>query len=160
LPQKKYTAEQKAEAVELYRQFGARGAMRRLQAEGGIWENVSDSTIGIWAAKAGVTPEWGSNAAIDGKRSEIIGQTALAITRLLDDLTQPIEKKQVTKDGTVVVYELSQPEPQDKRSLATSAAILIDKLQLMTGEATQRVDQMDAEQVKDLILNLAQRQAK
>ncbi len=55
-------------------------------------------------------------------------------------------------DGTPI--ELSHPEFKDQKDILLSAAIAIDKSQLLAGHATARVETLEPEQATDRIAEL------
>lgn len=86
------------------------------------------------------------------KREAMISKLIERADHLLDRMVQPhthIEVKTVSggKDmgGSVEIVEvpLSQPVPGDQQRLMTSAAIAIDKIQLLAGEATSRNEHIE-----------------
>lgn len=78
------------------------------------------------------------------------------VHQLLDRINAPTTYKHVkvvAQGGElgqaveVVDVELDLPTAGDTKALVTSAAILVDKLQLLTGEATERTEHMTGEQI-------------
>lgn len=69
------------------------------------------------------------------------------------------------QDLRMVEVVLAEPSPADKKHLATTLAILVDKASLLSGDATQRVESssLSGDQVKDRLKHyrdeLAQRRA-
>lgn len=77
------------------------------------------------------------------------------VQQLLDRINAPTTYKYVKTVGQgegrqeveIVDVEMDLPNAADTKALVTSAAILIDKLQLLTGQATERHEQMGPEHV-------------
>lgn len=87
------------------------------------------------------------------EKDRVLSKLIATTDHLLDRIVRPhtlIEVKTVSggKDmgGSVEVVEvpLSEPLPGDQQRLMTSAAIAIDKIQLLAGEATSRNEQIAA----------------
>lgn len=83
-------------------------------------------------------------------REQMAGRLREEVHQLLDRINAPTVYKhvKVVNQGEgmgstveVVDVELPLPSAVDTKALVTSAAILIDKLQLLTGQATERVGQ-------------------
>lgn len=94
--------------------------------------------------------------------------------RLIDEVTAPHEMIDIKvlgggKDSAATVEtvrtQIPSPVPADKQRLVTSAAIVLDKLLLLSGEATSRSEQIGAdrdaltERAKQLRDELAERRA-
>lgn len=77
------------------------------------------------------------------------------VHQLLDRINSPTVYKVVKTVGMgdgmqqveVVEVDMELPNAADTKALVTSAAILVDKLQLLTGQATERHEQLTAEQL-------------
>lgn len=89
----------------------------------------------------------------DESRKQLAGRLLDEVHGLLDRINAPTTYKhvKVVNQGEgmgstveVVDVDLDLPTPTDTKALVTSAAILIDKLQLLTGEATERTAHMGA----------------
>lgn len=118
-----YTAEQREEALALYREHGAAEAARRT--------GVTAGTIRAWASRGDVATERAEHqrAHIEAARlrweerrttmAHEIGETA---SRALDHVTTSIDSGKA----------------RDAKDYATTMAILVDKAQLLSGGATSR----------------------
>lgn len=86
----------------------------------------------------------------DEDRKQLAGRTLLEIHQILDRINTPTVYKHVKTVGMgegrqeveVVDVYLDLPNAQDTKALVTSAAILVDKLQLLTGQATERSEHL------------------
>jgi hypothetical protein len=128
-----YTPEQRTQALELYRTDGPRAAAATT--------GIPLGTITSWAKNAGIRTRAIENAAACVQATSLkweerriglaheMGRVAeLAISRAVD--------------------ELDHGKARDAQAFATTAAILVDKAQLLTGAATSRhetVSNVDAE---------------
>lgn len=93
------------------------------------------------------------------------------VTRLRAELFAPVVKRQVVtlsggKEGQatadIVDVELDQPTFADQKAIMTSIAIAVDKVQILSGGATQRTETIDAspEHVTGLVDELAERRSR
>lgn len=89
-------------------------------------------------------------------RQQLAARLREEVHQLLDRINSPTTYKhvKVVSQGAeagqvveVVDVDLELPTAADTKALVTSAAILVDKLQLLTGEATERVDHTGSEPV-------------
>ncbi len=172
-----YTDEQKTEAVALYAEHGLAYAA----ADTGI----TKTSIRRWAAEADppVTPPSRADsktAAATKERLERMEERKQTLAEgLMDDIAQLrermfapcTERKIVTiagsvkEQGTWQVAEVDRDEPTfaEQKSLMTTIAIAVDKVQVLTGGATQRTEHryesgVDAE-IRDLTEALASNDA-
>lgn len=105
-------------------------------------------------------------------RKNLGGRLLDEVHALLDRINSPTtyQHVKVVSQGEgmgsvveVVPVELDLPTAQDTKALATSAAILIDKMQVVTGQATERIEQMkmgegiDLDQEYERLVSAAQR---
>jgi hypothetical protein len=76
------------------------------------------------------------------KRRQLFAANLLtAAEEALQALHQPVAVYRAAAEG-IVVGEAPQPSPRDAQALLTGAAIAIDKAQLLTGQATERLDDL------------------
>lgn len=89
-------------------------------------------------------------------RQQMAARLREEVHQLLDRINAPTTyvHVKVISDGAdagqhveQVEVELPLPTAADTKALVTSAAILVDKLQLLTGEATERHEQLGTEQL-------------
>ena len=158
----KWTAEQKAEALQLYRDHGPTVASERT--------GVPKATVASWARRAGVQtavlPPPALEAAVETaalgaeqRRLELADGLLDDVAKLRRRLFEPHNYVHVVKvkvgkvddeegEAQLVRFEqveqvqvhLEQPVPADQLRLAQSIVALIEKAQLLTGEATSRED--------------------
>lgn len=149
-----YTDEQKAEALDLYAVEGPTAVQHQL--------GIPKGTVTRWAKAAGVetVPDPKNAAAVEAARkkwAETMEQRKQDLAAgLMDDIAQlreqmfsPCrEQKIVTIAGSVKTegrwdvaqMERDQPTFQDQKALMTTIAIAVDKVQVLTGGATQRTE--------------------
>lgn len=176
MPRQPWTAEQREHALGLYAEHGAGEAARRT--------GIPVGTISSWAQRAGVaaTATARTAAAVEASKASMEARKV----RLADDLMEDIQriraqlfapcverKPVVVSDGArvgshveIVDVDLSQPSFSEQKAIMTTIAIAIDKVQILTGEATERVDHTGlpverekAETELATILELASRRA-
>lgn len=117
---------------------------------------VNPSTVRSWLRREGLTPTIDQRT----KRAAAITLTvAERKARLADDLLDDaqrlraqlfaptVERKPMNvSDGAlgshveIVDVDLSHPSFTDQRAIMTSIAIAVDKIQILTGEATERIE--------------------
>jgi|GEM_PF-3464446 len=80
------------------------------------------------------------------EKDRIVSDLVATVDGLVAQVFAPAVRKEVkvvgqgegVSDVQIVDVELPQPTAADQKAMVTSAAILIDKIQLVTGEATSR----------------------
>lgn len=149
-----YTTEQRTEALEIYATEGLAAAAKHL--------GCSKQTIVTWADKEDppVRPPAQSTAKteaarkvwqdeMDARKRDLASGLMDDIAKLRDRMFAPcVERKIVTiagsvkEQGTWQVAEVDRDEPTfgDQKSLMTTIAIAVDKVQVLTGGATQRTE--------------------
>lgn len=151
------TQTQRDEAVALAEQIGAAEAARRL--------GLNANTVRSWMARA---PQHQANAeqraqtthATQARLATAAERKAQLASDLLDDaqrlraqLFAPCTERKalVVSHGQNLGSEVDiaeihhdQPPFADQRQIMTSIAIAVDKIQILTGEATQRIEQLTA----------------
>lgn len=155
-----YDEETKARALQLYLEHGAGHAS---QATG-----VPAGTIRSWASRTGQqTPRADRTAQARRDAAETAAERRLRIAsrcyndaeQLLDELFRPAELvkvvtlsggKDAAGDVEVVRVDVDRPPPGDQRHIAVAAAILLDKAQLLSGEATARFGDAKLDLEKEL----------
>lgn len=156
----RYDQETKARALELY---VADGASAAAAATG-----VPIGTIRSWASRTKTTTDRGDMmAAARRAAAETAAERRLRIAArcyadaegLLDQLFAPAELvkvvvlsggKDTSADTEVVRVPVDRPQPGDQRHIAVAAAILLDKAQLLSGEATARFGDAKLDLEKEL----------
>lgn len=150
MPAPKWTPEQRDEALRLYTQLGAGEAARQT--------GIPQPTISSWARRAGVQSDAPAKtaAAVEQARLTMEARKAQLALDLMDDIQQIraqlfapcVERKaMVVSDGAqlgshveVIDVERDQPSFGDQKAIMTTLAIAVDKVQILTGEATERID--------------------
>lgn len=150
---REYTEEQKAKALDALKASNGdlAGTAREL--------DIPKTTLAHWAEKAnvGTYDDKKTSAAraakariVEERKAELAADLLESIIRLN---TQMFSKQTVYNFGgqnnTLRTAEVDEPSPSDKKHLATSLAILIDKLQLLTGGATQRTEETHTRDEKE-----------
>ena len=145
---RKYTEEQKREALKLYAEHGP--------AEAGRQTGIPRATISQWAKRAGVTVTRAKNVqeatkAAAEKAAQLREKLKRDCRSRAVDLVErmaEVETLFVGKDGDRVTVDRATATAC--RELAVACGVLIDKAELLDGRATSRqetrnVDQMDRE---------------
>jgi transposase-like protein len=154
MTRRRYTDEEKAEALRLVAEHGHGEAARRT--------GINPGTIGSWATRANVSsPDPVTSLAPVAKRlaTTVERKEALA-SNLLDDLERlrqrifapivvrkPMSVSLGRGSGSeieIVDVKLDQPTPQDQRALVSAIATGLGAVQLLTGEATERIEQVQS----------------
>src|SRR4051794_34782746 len=128
-----YTEKQKAEALELYKEFGCAETYRRLKTK------IPRSTLTSWAREAGIQSDGAAKTAKatemakltrEQKREQIIdGIHDVAL--MLNGQMQSMKKIELGDKLIEVALEA-----KELQALATSFGIYFDKMQLATGGST------------------------
>jgi transposase-like protein len=137
-----YTDDQRAEAVDLYLQHGLADTHHRT--------GIPRATLRLWLQKAGHDPA--DVAVHTGQKTQAANQATRerweTLRLTMADRSGDIASKLLE----IVADNLDELKPRnagDAKHLATAAAILIDKAQLLTGGATSRPEApWDPERVK------------
>lgn len=145
-----YTDDQKAHAVELYTEVGAGEAARRT--------GIPQQSISRWAKAAGATSTRNEKMraaneagalSIEAKRQKLAFDLFDDIEQLRAELFAPcVEKRAMTvsrgrhegSEVEVVEIQLDRPTFSEQKAIITSVAIAVDKVQVLTGEATERIE--------------------
>lgn len=150
-----YTDEQRAEALDLYQQLGPSEAARRA--------GVPKGTISSWVRRAGLKTSVPENLraatevgrlTLEQRRQKLASNLLGDIERLRGQLFEPAESIHWDKDGGFHRARISEPTFSDKKALATSLAILVDKVLLLTGQATSRTETVTVDAIEAEIAEL------
>lgn len=166
-----YSADQRADALALYLQHGL--------AEAARLSGVPRGTLSSWAVRAGVQTDAAAAAAYREQteaararwaevtleqREELAGRLLAEVHTLLDQVQEPTTYYRVVtlSGGTgmgataeVVPVDVPHPLARDQQARVAAVAALVDKLQLLTGQATERHDLGEL----DLMAEVRQHQA-
>lgn len=134
-------------ALELYVEFGPADAARLLASDG---HHVPPNTIKAWASRAGLATvaTQKTEAATAAKRAKFELQRAGFADRmgnLIDGLLDTAEEA------------LAAGDLQAVKIAAVSAAVYVDKAQLLSGGATTRTETASEERVQTLVDELTAR---
>jgi transposase-like protein len=149
MARRSYTDAEKANALSLYVDHGTAEAARQT--------GIAKGTIAAWASRAGVAtlaPENLQAATemklldMDARKAELAADLMGDVQRLRAQLFAPCKiRKVVTLSGgdrpataEIVDVNLDQPTFVDQRAIMTTLAIAVDKIQILTGAATERID--------------------
>lgn len=170
-----YTDQDRTDAVALYVEHGLAEAHRRT--------GVPRSTLRGWARSEGhKTSELSARASdktaaatrartltMDQRRVSLAERLMDEAELLTDQMFAPcVERRVVTlsgglhNEGSWEIVDVERPQPTfaDQKLIATTRAIDIDKVQVLTGEATERVEVRDARaRATELVDELARRRA-
>lgn len=119
-------------ALELYPEHGATGTASILQAEG---HQVMYQTITAWAKRAGIRTNKAPATPIDTSAVKKGERWAVRRARLADELGETAEVLSVVIRHHVEAQQLNQA-----RNGAGALAIIVDKCQLLSGDATRRTE--------------------
>lgn len=149
-----WTHEQRDEALRLLAEVGKAEAARRT--------GIPAGTIASWGARAGVTAPSAEaqRPALEAKAISVAERKTRLAERMLTEAeamigqlhARTVERKPlVVSDGAregshveiaEVVYD--RPPTADQKRIVEAVAILVDKIQLLTGDATARIDSTGA----------------
>lgn len=149
MARRSYTDAEKAEALELHATVGPAEAARRT--------GITKGTIESWASRAGLqAPASETTAAaveaslvsLADRKAQLAADLMGDIERLRRSLWEPCVEKRLMTVGTgdgksriqVGECERDQPTFDDQKRIMTTLAIAIDKVQILTGDATERID--------------------
>lgn len=150
MPRQPWTAEQKAHAQAAYVEHGPHEASRQT--------GIPVGTISSWAKREGwqtVATEQTAAAtaaamvALEERKARLAFDLMDDVQRLRAELFSPcVERKPVVvSDGArvgshveIVDVDLSQPSFSEQKAIMTTIAIAVDKVQILTGAATERID--------------------
>lgn len=149
-----YTDDEKTAALELYAIEGPTAVQTRM--------GISKSTVAQWAKKAGVQTARNETAAarveaarltFEQRRIDLAHGLLDDIARLRGQLFAPTVKREAfnvslghNAGQTVEIHdiELDQPTFADKKALLWSIGVAVDKVQILSGAATQRTEILGA----------------
>lgn len=156
-----YTEEQKTQALQLYVEHGPAEAERQTA--------IPRRTISSWARRTGTQPAAPGKMAeaiaasaltLEQRKQALAGRLLTEVSLLLDQLHEPVvERKIVTLPGKILLapaegdegepvltsgwttaeVQRVQPTFAEQKTIMVSAAIAVDKVQVLTGGATHRV---------------------
>ena len=135
-----YTDEEKANALALFEKYGACEAARRTGIERSNLSHMAKAA-GVKSKVKDILKETHETNKVlfDERKSQLAQGLLDDAERLREQLFAPIT---VYKFGgnknEFATAEVDEPSPSDKVKLMTSLAIAVDKIQLLTGEATSR----------------------
>jgi transposase-like protein len=140
-----YSDEQRAMALALYAECGARETSRKM-AEQDI--DVHEATIRSWARKGNVETKANENrsAVVVGNRLTIEARKQALADGLLEDAMrlrgQLFAPTMVHSfggpDHNFDEARINEPTFRDKQAILTTIGIAVDKIQILTGGATSR----------------------
>lgn len=146
-----YTPEERAEALRLLAEVGKAEASRRT--------GIAAGTIASWGHRSGVQAPSveAQRSALEAKATTIAERKARLAERMLSEAegmisqlhAETIERKaMVVSDGAAMgshieIAEVSydRPPTADQKRIVEAVAILVDKIQLLTGDVTARIEQ-------------------
>lgn len=150
-----WTPEQRAEALQLLAEVGKAEAARRT--------GIPAGTIASWGVRAGVSAPGAdvTRPAVEARLAGIAERKAKLAEDLLGDIERlrkqlwapTVEcKPMVVSDGKdmgshieIAEVHLTQPTFRDQKTIVEAVALGLDKVQLLTGAATERVETVTAE---------------
>jgi hypothetical protein len=173
---RKYLPHQRDEALALFVEHGPAEASRRT--------GIPDGTIASWAHRAGIASEAPERIApANAQRQATVATRKAALAermltkaeQILGQLDGPVLEKhvKVVSHGTRLGSEVEivdviydRPPTADQKRIVDAVAVLVDKIQLLTGEATTAVHVMGEQtepaqrgQLVSVVAKLAERAA-
>lgn len=150
--------------MQLAVDVGAAEAARRL--------GLNPNTLRVWVSRAGrslASPQTQEAIAvkalsIEQRKSRLASDLLDDCQRLREQMFAPCIVKKAMAAGAmreveIVEIELEKPTFADQRQIMTTIAIGVDKVQILTGEATERIEQLTgsiAERVPEVEAEVAQ----
>ena len=146
-----WTPDQRDEALRLLAEVGKAEAARRT--------GIPAGTIASWGARAGITAPSaeGQRQALEAKAVSVAERKQRLAERMLTEAeamigqlhARTVERKpMVVSDGAregshIEIAEVTydRPPTSDQKRIVEAVAILVDKIQLLTGDATARIEQ-------------------
>lgn len=162
MTRRSYTPELRRRAVDLYREHGGAEASRILATEG---YEVSASLIRSWASSLGVSTERLENlpvhtaaaaATMSARRLALASGLMDDVEKLRTQIFAPTTAHTFDKDGQFRTGQLNEPTFRDKQAILTCIAIAVDKVQLLTGEATARHEHLGSTNPEEIHARAAQ----
>ncbi len=152
---REYTPEQRQEALDLYREVGQAEAARRLHIPG--------KTIASWAKKAGIrldAPPPAKVIAVETakltnqqRREAIVTKLYDRADRVLDRMVEAQTDYKGQQAREVVFDEASH---EALNNYAKTVKELLDKAQLLSGEATSREETVSSDEVSAFLAGAAE----
>jgi hypothetical protein len=154
----------KARALELYAAVGPAEASRQT--------GIPQNTISQWASRTGVSVTRGEQlpARIEAARQTLAQRRLALADLLLDDASRLREQLWVPAEShhwgqktfmdensgkptfsmpVMATETISQPLFNDQKNILVAAAVAVDKSQLLSGEATERTEQLDPTEARE-----------
>lgn len=148
MARQRYTPDQRQHAIDLAVAHGASEAARRAGiAEGTIASWMHRSGIGILAREQTLARVEAKQATLAERRAKLALALMGDIERLRLQLFAPaLERKAMASGKEIEVVDIHHDEPtfSDKKALMTTIAIAVDKVLLLSGEATSRTELIGA----------------
>lgn len=136
-----YTASQREEALALYEEHGPAEASRRT--------GIPKGTISSWASRAGRATKALANTAaaneartlmLERRRQDLAADLLDDAHRLRAQLWAEAEAHYFDRDGAFHRAKIDKPTFADQRVIVDAVGKAVDKVQLLTGQATERTE--------------------
>ena len=141
-----YTEDQRAEAVAMYREHGATHTATTL--------DIPRRTILDWAKKAGAVAQADQEKTADARAVAAERVAAVWGDFREDEALGAGSAAVQLRQRLLTAATADMPEPQLIRACATAYGILIDKAELLSGRATQRIETWAESELDDEIRGL------
>lgn len=151
---RRYTDEQKAEALALYAEHGAAEAARRT--------GITGHSIRSWARRKGITSQV-IHANARATRAAVVRRQRNAEERKVALVAKLGELAELGLDTTLAAIDIAKPGDLDLRAVIGAWTRAIHDLQLLSGGATARTETRDLASAEDVLRlrdELAERRAK
>lgn len=157
-----WTDEQRAEALRLLAEVGPAEAARQT--------GIPKGTIASWGSRLGVTAvdaTTATRAAVEHRVATIAERKAALAEGLMDDIDRlrrdlfapTVERKVMSvrtgehlTEAAIVDVHHRTTSAMERKTTMQAIALAVDKVQLLTGEATERVEQLGGDAVKERAL--------
>lgn len=133
------TPEQRQAAIDLANQVGCAEAARRT--------GIPEGTIASWRSRSGIATLQAERTrtalevqvlTLAERRTRLAADLLDDVERLRSQLFAPAVERKVIASGDIVDVRLPEPSFSDKKALMVSIAVAVDKVLLLSGEATSR----------------------
>lgn len=170
-----YTDEQKAEALALYAEVGPAEAARRT--------GIAAGTIASWASRTTAEVDAMPDPSVaTARRAQMAANVEAAVlgleerkarlaAALMDDIERvrkqlwapTVERKAMTVNhgnnlgSSVEIVDIDRDQPTfaDQRQIMTTLAIAVDKVQILTGAATERIEHRHSSPIDEALEQLS-----
>lgn len=137
-------------ALAIYKEKGAAEASRET--------GVDRRKISMWAFRSGVASnapthmreaQAAAKASMEQRRAELADTLLERAIVEAQRLGEKVTERRVSGNGTLVTWEEPEPLPADRRNIAQTLSTLVEKSNLLSGQATERTQILDPAQARE-----------